>query len=190
MRGRTGAAGMVHRGALVVAVAGAAAVAVACSGPGGGLVVACPAIGYVGRLEVRLDDAWPDRDAHDVRVTCLPGERGCELVRDGTLVVAPEPAEPQVLDTPTAPGSTPEQPSSTPDAPAPAPERPAVTGPEWTGTSLTAPEQVAVRVVESESGATVLATSVDVPWDVDDHPYGRDCGGPWSASVEIPPPPG
>src|SRR5690606_14437937 len=40
--------------------------------------------------EVRLDDAWPDRDAHDVRVTCLPGERGCELVRDGTLVVAPE----------------------------------------------------------------------------------------------------
>lgn len=136
----------------------------ACGTQAGQPVVACPAVGYVPRLEVRLADAWPDRDSLDVQVTCLPGADPCLLVRDGTVVLLPEPG----------PGE---------DADAPVP--PDVTGPRWEGAADGTPAEVEVRVLEVGTGATVLETTVALDWRVVDHPYGPECGGPSAASFEV-----
>lgn len=173
-RGRRGAHGLAA--ALLVAVLSA------CGGPGG-LVTACPAVGYVARLEVRLDDSWPDRDAYGVAVSCV-GVEPCGLVRDGTISIDPEPipttvpVHPDQLDQPDAVETTPE--ATAEDAPA-EPSRG-----EWTGSALNGPVgPIVVRVVELASGDVVVEQEVDPEFLPTTGDFGAGCGGPSVATVEI-----
>lgn len=164
------------------------AVLPACGGPGG-LVTACPAVGYVARLEVRLDDSWPDRDTYGVAVSCV-GVEPCGLVRDGTISIDPEPIpttvpvhpvqpdEPGQPDQPDAVETTPE--ASAEDAPA-EPSRG-----EWTGSALNGPVgPIVVRVVELASGDVVVEQEVDPEFLPTTGDFGAGCGGPSVATVEI-----
>ncbi|WP_136520654.1 hypothetical protein [Cellulomonas telluris] len=86
----------------------------------------CPAIGWSTHVEVRLDDAWPDRDVHVLEVrfpagtdvtgsgtqgstwtgqgSSSPSSARVEVVRDGTVVHRADVAfETQVIERPHGP---------------------------------------------------------------------------------------
>ncbi|WP_454728612.1 hypothetical protein [Cellulosimicrobium protaetiae] len=167
------------------------AVLPACGGPGG-LVTACPAVGYSARLEVRLDDSWADRDAYGVAVSCV-GVEPCGLVRDGTISIDPEPI-PTTLPVHPVPPNQPQQPDQ-PDLPDAAGTSPEPTGEdpqaepsrgEWTGSALNGPVgPIVVRVVELASGDVVVEQEVDPEFLPTTGDFGADCGGPSVATVEI-----
>lgn len=173
-RGRRRARGLAA--ALLVAVLPA------CGGPGGP-VTACPAVGYVARLEVRLDDSWPDRDAYGVLVGCV-GINPCGLVRDGTVSLDPEPIPTAVPDHLVLPAQ-PEAAQSSPEAAAEdMPVEPSRGG--WTGSAMNgAVGPIAVRVVELASGDVVVVHEVDPVWEMTTGDFGPDCGGPSVATVEV-----
>lgn len=184
-RGRRRAHGLAA--ALLVAVLPA------CGSPGG-LVTACPAVGYVARLEVRLDDSWPDRDAYGVAVSCV-GVEPCGLVRDGTISIDPEPIPTTVPVHPVQPvePDQPDQPDQ-PDAVETSPEATAEDAPpepsrgEWTGSALNGPVgPIVVRVVELASGDVVVEQEVDPEFLPTTGDFGAGCGGPSVATVEIDP---
>lgn len=173
-RGRRRAHGLAA--ALLVAVLAA------CGGPGG-LVTACPAVGYVARLEVRLDDSWPDRDAYGVAVSCV-GVEPCGLVRDGTISIDPEPIPTTVPVDPVQPN----QPDVVETSPAAtAEDTPAEPSRgEWTGSALNGPVgSIVVRVVELASGDVVVEQEVDPEFLPTTGDFGAGCGGPSVATVEI-----
>lgn len=169
-------------GALLVAALSA------CSGPGG-LVTACPAVGYSARLEVRLDDSWPDRDAYGVTVACV-GADPCGLVRDGTLLPGPEPAPTTIPVDPVDPvdPAPPQAVETSPEPSEEAQDAPSVA--EWTGSALNGPVgPVLVRVVEVASGDVVVEREIDPTWESADGTE-SECGGPSVATIEIAAPPG
>ncbi|WP_264031029.1 hypothetical protein [Cellulosimicrobium sp. SH8] len=182
-RGRRRALGLA--GALLVAAG------TACSGPEG-LVTACPAVGYVARIEVRLDDSWPDRDAYGVSVSCV-GADPCGLVRDGTIRLAPEPVPSTIA--PVQPGRpvSPDQPEVAETSSEPTGED-TPTEPsrgEWVGSALNGPVgRILVRVVELASGDVVVEREVDPEFVLTTGDVGGECGGPTVATVEIAAPPG
>ncbi|WP_431891062.1 hypothetical protein [Cellulosimicrobium funkei] len=168
-------------------LAGALLVAVlpACSGPGG-LVTACPAVGYSARLEVRLDDSWPDRDAYGVTVACV-GVDPCALVRDGTLRPGPELAPTTIPVDPVDP-VPPQAVETSPEPSGEAQDAPSVG--EWTGSALNGPVgTVVVRVVEVASGDVVVEREIDPTWESADG-ADSECGGPSVATIEVASPPG
>lgn len=158
------------------------AVLPACGGPGGP-VTACPAVGYVARLEVRLDDSWPDRDAYGVLVGCV-GINPCGLVRDGTVSLDPEPIPTTVPDHLVLP-DRPEAAQSSPEAAAEdLPVEPSRGG--WTGSATNGPVgPIAVRVVDLASGDVVAEHEVDPVWETTTGDFGPDCGGPSVATIEV-----
>ncbi|MET7133805.1 hypothetical protein MT994_06730 [Cellulosimicrobium sp. MI9406] len=172
-------------GALLVAALSA------CSGPGG-LVTACPAVGYSARLEVRLDDSWPDRDAYGVTVACV-GADPCALVRDGTLRPGPEPAPTTIPVDPVDPANPvdpvpPQAVETSPEQSEGAQDAPSVG--EWTGSALNGPVgTVVVRVVEVASGDVVVEREIDPTWESADG-ADSECGGPSVATIEVAAPPG
>lgn len=163
------------------------AVLPACAGPGG-LVTACPAVGYVARLEVRLDDSWSDRDAYGVAVSCVGTAEPCGLVRDGTIRLAPEQAPTTIA--PVQPGQpvSPDPAEAAETSPEPtaedAPDEPSRG--EWTGSALNGPVgPIVVRVVELASGDVVVEREVDPEFLPTTGDFGSGCGGPSLATVEI-----
>lgn len=163
------------------------AVITACGGPGGP-ITACPAIGYVARLEVRLDDSWSDRDAYGVAVSCVGTAEPCGLVRDGTIRLAPEPAPTTIA--PVQPGQpvSPDPAEAAETSPEPtaedAPDEPSRG--EWTGSALNGPVgPIVVRVVELASGDVVVEQEVDPEFVLTAGDFGAECGGPTLATVEI-----
>lgn len=163
------------------------AVITACGGPGGP-ITACPAIGYVARLEVRLDDSWSDRDAYGVAVSCVGTAEPCGLVRDGTIRLVPEPAPTTIA--PVQPGQpvSPDPAEAAETSPEPtaedAPDEPSRG--EWTGSALNGPVgPIVVRVVELASGDVVVEREVDPEFLPTTGDFGSGCGGPSLATVEI-----
>ncbi|MBN0039512.1 hypothetical protein JN535_04890 [Cellulosimicrobium cellulans] len=166
------------------------AVLTACGGPGD-MVTACPAIGYVPRLEVRLDDSWPDRDAYGVAVSCVGAAASCGLVRDGTIRVAPEPIAAETVPVHPSQPNRPDDPDE-PEAPETSPEPTVEDTPaepsrgEWTGSALNGPVgPIVVRVVEVASGDVVVEQEVDPEFLPTTGDFGAGCGGPSVATVEI-----